>query len=148
MVENALVPEVVMPEHMARLTITYKGEQGDLPDPVSFDATDGDLKQVATEAVRAGIPGIDADPGVDFTDFVVDRFAAKNDVPYNRLSLRPKTPFGEDDLFVVFDGHPGPVSGRFVEVEDAKGEGVGGIGWNRRDDGFWVLGPFRRSVEA
>jgi len=90
---QALVP--VVDNHMAKLTITYNGQQGDLPDPVSYDATDGDLKQMATESVRQGyIPGIDAAAGVDFTDFVVDRFPARNDVPFNRLSLRPKTPFG------------------------------------------------------
>ncbi len=88
--ENALVPV-----EMAKLTITYNGQQGDLPDLVSYDSTDGDLKQIAAESVRDGyIPGIDADPNVDFTDFVVDRFPARDDVPYNRLSLRPKTPFG------------------------------------------------------
>jgi hypothetical protein len=98
MTENnneALVPVVENLEGMARLTITLNGQQGDLPDPVAYDMTDGDLKQVATESVRAGdIPGIDAAPDADFTDFVVDRFPARDDVPFNRLALRPKTPFG------------------------------------------------------
>jgi hypothetical protein len=94
--DEALVPVVEpLPENMARLTITYSGQQGDLPDPVSFDSTDADLKQGATEAVRAGdIPGIDAHPDADFADFIIDRFPARGDVPFNRLSLRPKTPFG------------------------------------------------------
>lgn len=92
---EALVP--VIDNHMAKLTITYNGEQGDLPDPVSYDATDADLKQVATESVRQGyVPGISAAAGADFTDFVVDRFPARQDVPFNRLSLRPKTPFGNE----------------------------------------------------
>jgi len=78
----------------ARLNVTSGGQNGDYPDPVSFDATDGDVKQIATEAVRTGyIPGIDADPRADFRDFVVDRFPARGDLP-NRLILRPKTPFG------------------------------------------------------
>jgi len=86
---NELVPT------MAKLTITYGGLQGDLPDPMSFDMSDADIKRVATESVRDGyVPGIDAAPNVDFTDFVVDRFPARADVPFNRLSLRPKTPFG------------------------------------------------------
>lgn len=94
---EALVPVVEqLPDNMARLTITFGGQQGDLPEPVSYDSTDADLKQGAMEAVRAGdIPGIDADPDADFTDFVIDRFEARNDVPFNRLALRPKTPFGE-----------------------------------------------------
>ena len=78
----------------ARLTITYNGQQGDLPDMVPYDADDRDIKQMATESLRDGyVPGIDA-VDADFGDFVVDRFPARDDVPYNRLSLRPKTPFG------------------------------------------------------
>jgi len=92
---EVLVPVVEPPEGMAKLTITFNGQQGDLPDPVSYDSTDGDLKQMATEAIRDGyIPGIDA-AEADFADFVVDRFPARDDVPFNRLSLRPKTPFGD-----------------------------------------------------
>lgn len=49
-----------------------------------------------------------------------------------------------EDLYVVFDGPPGPESGRFVEVEDAQGRSVGAIGWREREDGYWVLGPFKR----
>jgi len=91
--DNALVP--VVDANMARLTITYNGQQGDLPDAVPYDMTDADLKQVATECVHNGdIPGIDADNDANFVDFVVDRFPARDDVRFNRLSLRPKTPFG------------------------------------------------------
>lgn len=90
---EAIVPQVV--NHMAKLTITYNGQQGDLPDPVPYDAADADLKRMATESVRDGyVPGIDA-AAAEFADFVVDRFPARADVPYNRLSLRPKTPFGQ-----------------------------------------------------
>lgn len=94
MADNVLVPVEVGGVLMARLNITYNGQQGDLPDPVPYDSTDATLKQMATESVRDGyVPGIDA-ARADFTDFVVDRFPARADVPYNRLSLRPKTPFG------------------------------------------------------
>lgn len=79
----------------ARLNVTFSGCNGDLPDPVNFNATDDEVKRWATEAVRNGnIPGINADPTADFSDFVVDRFNARDDVPFNRISLRPKTPFG------------------------------------------------------
>lgn len=78
----------------AQLNITYGGENGDYPDAVDFDSGDADVKQIATEAIQGGyIPGIAADPNVDLTDFVVDRFPAKDDLP-NRLVMRPKTPFG------------------------------------------------------
>ena len=83
-----------MEAHEASLNITVNGMNGDLPDPVSFDATDGDIKAWATEAVSTGtVPGIEAILDVDFTDFVVDRFTANEERP-NRLMVRPKTPFG------------------------------------------------------
>ena len=63
--------------------------------PVSFDATDGDIRQMVTEAVRSGsVPGILADSTADFTDFVVDRFDATEARPNKLISVRPKTPFG------------------------------------------------------
>lgn len=47
------------------------------------------------------------------------------------------------ELHVVFDGPPGPVSGRFVEVEIPKGNGVwlsAHAGeWVERRDGYWAL---------
>lgn len=83
-----------MEDNQARLNITIRGMNGDFPDPVFFDASDDEIKAWSTEAVRNGdVGGIDADPNVDFTDFVVDRVPAKEDKP-NRLYLRPKTPFG------------------------------------------------------
>jgi hypothetical protein len=80
----------------ARVNVTWAGQNGDLPDPVARDATDGDIKTWATEAIRGGIPGIDADPGADLTDFVVDRFDPKPEdgIDYARIAIRPKTPFG------------------------------------------------------
>lgn len=83
-------------ENEARVNITYAGENGDLPDPVNFDATDGDIKQWVTEAVRGGgVPGMRAAPTADFTDFVVDRFGGTEARPYSLISIRPKTPFGQ-----------------------------------------------------
>ena len=87
---------VVIRDDQARLNITWQGQNGDLPDPVPWDGADGDLKQMAAEAIQTGyIPGIEADANVNFTDFVVDRFASNDEVTFNRLSLRPKTPLGE-----------------------------------------------------
>lgn len=85
----------VVQVHMAKLTISYQGMQGDLPDYVPYDATDEAIKAMATEAVSQGyVPGIDAIPNANFADFMVDRFPARGDVQYNRLSLRAKTAFG------------------------------------------------------
>jgi hypothetical protein len=79
----------------ARVNITYGGKNGDLPDPVFFQSTDGDVKNWVTEAVRNGsVPGLDAAAGADFGDFVIDRFAASEARPYNLIQVRPKTPFG------------------------------------------------------
>lgn len=86
----------VIQEDQARVNVTYGGQNGDLPDPVYFDSTDGDVRAWVTEAVRNGsIPGIPADPTAEFGDFVVDRFAPTDDRTYNLIQLRPKTPFGE-----------------------------------------------------
>lgn len=80
----------------ATVNITWAGQNGDLPDPIHFDSSDTDIRTWVTEAVRAGsVPGIQADPNADFTDFVVDRFLATDDVPLNRCVIRPKTPFGK-----------------------------------------------------
>lgn len=88
--DNAMVP--FGPN--ARLMVTYNGVQGDYPDPVNFDGTDADIKQIATEAINTGyIPGIAADGNANLQDFVVDRFPATDELP-PRLMLRPKTPFG------------------------------------------------------
>jgi len=78
----------------ARLNVTYNGQQGDLPDEVPYDLSDAEVRRIAQEALTQGIPGVTADPKADLRDFVVDRFPSREDVPYNRLSLRPKTPFG------------------------------------------------------
>lgn len=94
--ENNVLNNVqVLNANEARLNITFRGSNADLRDPVPFDATDGDVKQWATEAVRnGGVPGIPADANADFTDFVVDRFSPTEVRPWSLLSLRPKTPFG------------------------------------------------------
>lgn len=84
-----------MEQNEARVNVTWKGQNGDLPDPVSYDSTDGDVRQWITEAVRAGsVPGIPADNAADFHDFVIDRFGTNETRPYNLIQIRPKTPFG------------------------------------------------------
>jgi hypothetical protein len=84
-----------MNDFEARVNVTWAGQNGDLPDPVSFDASDGAIREWAAEAIRTGtLPGIVRDRGVDLRDFVVDRFPASPDNPVHRIFLRPKTPFG------------------------------------------------------
>jgi hypothetical protein len=79
----------------ARVNITYAGQNGDLPDPVSYDLADGDVKAMVAEALRTGgVPGIPAQADPDLNDFVVDRFVANETRPWAMLQIRPKTPFG------------------------------------------------------
>jgi len=40
---------------------------------------------------------------------------------------------------IVFDGPPGPESGRFVEVEAPDGRSISLGEWVERPDGYWVL---------
>ena len=40
---------------------------------------------------------------------------------------------------IVFDGAPGPKSGRFIEVEDDEGVSIKIGEWIEGRDGFWVL---------
>jgi len=42
-------------------------------------------------------------------------------------------------LDVVFDGPPGPQSGRFIEVETNTGRSVSFGEWVKREDGYWAL---------
>lgn len=39
----------------------------------------------------------------------------------------------------VCDAPPGPESGRFIEVENALGQGISKGQWLKRPDGYWVL---------
>ena len=50
---------------------------------------------------------------------------------------------------VVFDGPPGPESGRFVECEDGRGQSACIGEWLQRDDGMWTLRiPFQNPCKA
>lgn len=40
---------------------------------------------------------------------------------------------------IVFDGPPSHKSGRFIEVENGKGESISVGEWLERGDGLWVL---------
>jgi len=85
----------VIRDDEARVNITYSGQNGDLADPVSVNASDADIRAWITEAVQGGnVPGITVNGQVDFTDFVIDRFAPTEVRPFNLIAARPKTPFG------------------------------------------------------
>jgi hypothetical protein len=80
----------------AIVNVTWAGNNGDLRDPVSFDATDAEIRTWVTEAVRTGgVVNIPTDPNANFDDFIVDRFAATEETTYCRIMIRPKTTFGD-----------------------------------------------------
>lgn len=79
----------------ARVNVTWARQNGDLPDPVPLDATDGDVRQMVTEALRGGgVPGIPASPEADLSDYMVDRHDPTDARPFHLFNLRPKVPFG------------------------------------------------------
>jgi len=86
--------------HEARVNITYNGQNFELPDPVHYQAGDGDIKTWASEAIRTGsVPGVAADPNVNLQNYMVDRFDAPvNPAPgqrdHNLIQIRPKTAYG------------------------------------------------------
>ena len=81
--------------HEARMNITWGGQNGDLVEPVPYNASDIQLKRWAQEAIENGsVPGIRRRGRVYLHDFVVDRFPKNANTPFNRIFLRPKTPFG------------------------------------------------------
>ena len=87
--------ERVVQADEARVNVTFGGQNGDLPDPVNYNASDTDIRRWVTEAVRGGsVPGLRRNVGADFNDFVIDRFSASEQRPYNLIQVRPKTPFG------------------------------------------------------
>ena len=57
-------------------------------------------------------------------------------------------PVAQEPLYVIFDGPPSHESGRFVEVENERGESVKVGEWRRLPDGLWSLGPLYASPTA
>lgn len=87
--------DITIQNNEARVNVTWAGQNGDMLDPVGYDSPPDHIKAWVQEAVRTGsVPGIRADAAASFQDFVVDRFPASAEVPYNRIHVRPKTPFG------------------------------------------------------
>lgn len=102
---NDMLPEVFVPnadpivpmirDYEARINVTFEGQNGDLPDPVAFDASDAEIRVWIREAISTGsIPGIVANAAPDIEGFKVDRFPANEARPFNLIQLRPKTAFG------------------------------------------------------
>jgi hypothetical protein len=53
------------------------------------------------------------------------------------MNADQELPVGHVDI--VFDGPPGPQSGRFVEVEDEDGRSIRLGEWIARPNGYWAL---------
>ncbi len=84
----------VMPGE-ARVNVTWRGQNGDLLDPVPYDASAENIRRWVAEAIGTGsVQGVQANGHVNLRDFVVDRFPPTAQIPYARIFIRPKTPFG------------------------------------------------------
>jgi len=93
--EGGALAHPVFGPGQARLNVTWARQNGDLPDPVLYETDDGAVRAMAEEAIRNGdIPGITADATVRLADFQVDRFRATDDIPYDRIMIRPKSAYG------------------------------------------------------
>lgn len=61
------------------------------------------------------------------------------------LLPQPTTPELDTEsitIEILFDGPPGTIAGRFIEVEDTQGRGIKWGDWVDRGDGTWALiGP-------
>lgn len=44
-----------------------------------------------------------------------------------------------EHLAIVFDGPPGPLAGRFVEIEDGSGASISLGTWVERENGYWAI---------
>jgi hypothetical protein len=79
----------------ARVNVTWKGQNGDLPQLVFSESSDEAIRMYVAEAIQTGsIPGIARDKHANLYGFVVDRFPALKNQPYPRIFVRPRTPFG------------------------------------------------------
>jgi hypothetical protein len=93
-----------------------------------------DMNMTAEQAMREIWGALCPDCGPEDYDFIVAEAITK--LAAAALSR---------EIDVVFDGPPGPISGRFVEVEDDAGRSIDLGEWVERPDGYWAL---RFSVPA
>jgi hypothetical protein len=60
--------------------------------------------------------------------------------PTTQLLASPPLPAPTGSAInIIFDGPPGPESGRFVEVETDDGHSINAGEWCQRLDGLWAL---------
>lgn len=93
----------------AIVNVTHAGQNFNLPDPVTRDATDQQVRGWATEAIRNGtVAGLAADVAANFDDYVIERMPPNDQRPHALIMLRPKVPFGHREKVrledIDFDG--------------------------------------------
>ncbi len=90
-----------------------------------------------TDVRVAGGELIQSPNGDDYTEIEISGTWRRTDKDAGHMA--------EDAVYVLFDGPPGPEAGRFVEVEDQRGRGVGDGAFSWAQVGkHWTLGPFYR----
>jgi hypothetical protein len=86
------------------------------------------MKMTAEQAMREIWAAVSPDCGPENYDFIVADVLTK--AAAAALTRQ---------IDIVFDGPPGPNSGRFVEVEDDAGRSVDVGDWIEREDRYWAL---------
>lgn len=55
------------------------------------------------------------------------------------LAKAPPSETATREIHVIFDGPPGHVAGRFVEVETPDGRSISAGEWVKKENGYWAL---------
>jgi hypothetical protein len=115
---------------LREIAYSYEAKQADAP-PASAPET----------SERCTTCGHKQHPATTFNGGMMRWGCPVEDCVCHLGSLPPHATAGEltRELHIVFDGPPGPESGRFVEVEDETGHGVNAGEWRKRTDGLWEL---------
>lgn len=91
------------------------------------------IRGVLVSVMRAGADLFSPTEMIAFIDGEIADLRSVAEGRENRTA-KPLT-----EIRVVFDGPPSHESGRFVEVEDAKGKSIDVGEWVERKDGLWSL---------
>jgi len=107
---------------------------------VSYTPADPLLKRFDAPSFRCGLPYehkemhcVEVAPGLLF------RWSSGGGSRLQWTQRRAEPVRGDDYIDIVFDGPPGPVSGRFIEVENPSGRSIRVGEWVEREDGFSAL---------
>lgn len=103
------------------------------------------------EKIEQAINSVSGENGSNTPDFILAEFLIDCLATFDKAVQQREEWYGRwpqrEEIWIVFDGPPGPVSGRFVEVEISCGKSVRAGKWEKRGD-YWYLGPFIDAIQA